>query len=172
MAPIAMVDVLAITASPSRTSRSQALAERALALAAEAHLRIGLISVRELPAVELVAGDTTAPAIAAAVRQIGEARAIVVITPIYKAAYTGLLKLFLDLLPAGAFAHKAVLPIALAASAGHALALEHALKPVLASLSPRLILPGLFALDGDVEANERFVAAVSELVAWLAPKGT
>lgn len=167
-----MLDVLAITGSPSQKSRAQTLAERVLAQATDARLRVGVVAVRELPAAELVAGDVAAPAIAAALRLVAEARAIVVATPIYKAAYTGLLKLFLDLLPADAFAGKTVLPLALAKSPAHALALEHALKPVLAVLSPQLILPGLFVLDRDVETPDRLTRAVAELIALLVPKGT
>ena len=167
-----MVDVLAIAGSPSRASRGQALAEAALAHAAAAGLRVGLVAVRELPACALVAADIAAPPIAATLRLVAEARALLVLTPVYKAAYTGLLKLFLDLLPADAFAGKLILPVVLAASPAHALALEHALKPVLASLSPRLVLPGLFALDRDPETSRRLVDAVDELIAWLSLKGT
>jgi FMN reductase len=167
-----MVDVLAITGSPSRSSRTQALAERVLARAEAAHLRVGLVAVRELPPAELLAGSVAAPVIAGTLRLVSEARALVVATPIYKAAYTGLLKSFLDLLPVDAFAGKIVLPLAVAGSVAHALALEHSLKPVLASLSPRLVLPGAFVRDEEVETTDRIALAVDELIACLSPRGT
>ena len=40
------------------------------------------------------------------------------------------------------------------------------------SLRWRLMRSYAFALDRDVQLDERFVSAVSERVAWLAPKGT
>ena len=56
---------------------------------------------------------------------------VIVATPIYKAAYSGLLKVFLDLLPAEALRGKTVLPLASGGSVAHLLALDYALKPVL-----------------------------------------
>jgi FMN reductase len=167
-----MIDVLAITGSPSRDSRTLALAERALAQLAEARLCVGLIPIRELPAAELLRGDTSAPAIADTLRRLSAARAVIIATPIYKASYTGLLKSFLDLLPADAFAGKIVLPLVVAGTVAHSLALEHALKPLIAFLSPRLVLPGAFVLEAEVATSERITRAVAELIGLLATKGT
>ena len=81
---------------------------------------------------------------------MARAQAIVVATPIYKAAYSGVLKLFLDLLPQTAFKGKTVLPMATGGSPNHMLALDYALRPVLQSLGADHILPGVFATDGQV----------------------
>ena len=70
-------------------------------------------------------------------------------TPVYKAAYSGLLKAFLDLLPSSALAEKGVLPIATAGSLAHCLVLEYALKPVLAALGASTFLPAVCLLDTD-----------------------
>ena len=75
---------------------------------------------------------------------------VVVATPIYKAAYSGVLKLFLDLLPQTAFKGKTVLPVATGGSPHHMLALDYALRPVLQSLGAEHILPGVFAIDAQV----------------------
>ena len=77
-------------------------------------------------------------------------RAIVVATPVYKAAYSGVLKVFLDLLPQTALKDKTVLPLATGGSPNHMLALDYALRPVLQSLSARHILPGVYATDSQV----------------------
>jgi FMN reductase len=81
---------------------------------------------------------------------VAEAQAIVVATPVYKAAYSGVLKLLLDVLPQTAFKGKAVLPLATGGSPNHMLALDYALRPVLQSLSARHILPGVYATDAQV----------------------
>jgi FMN reductase len=56
-----------------------------------------------------------------------------------------LLKVFLDLLPQDGLAGKLVLPVATGGSQSHMLALDYALRPVLASLGPRHILPSIYA---------------------------
>jgi FMN reductase len=75
------------------------------------------------------------------------AKGTTVFTPIYKAAYSGLLKLFLDLLPPDALRGKTVVPLATGGSSAHFLALDYALKPVLSALGARLILDGVFGTD-------------------------
>jgi len=108
-----------------------------------------------LPAQALLRADTLDPAIAEAVALVREADAIVVGTPVYKASFSGVLKVFLDLLPQDGLAGKLVLPLATGGSQSHMLALDYALRPVLASLAPRHILPSIYATseqlprDGD-----------------------
>ena len=75
----------------------------------------------------LLSADITDPTIAEAVAAVADADAIVVATPVYQAAYSGLLKVFLDLLPQFAFRGKAVLPIVTGGSPAHVLAVDYAL---------------------------------------------
>ena len=72
---------------------------------------------------------------------------LLVATPIYKAAYSGLLKLFLDLLPTDGLRGKTVLPLATGGTVAHVLAIDYGLRPVLQSLGARHVLQGLFILD-------------------------
>lgn len=78
---------------------------------------------------------------------------MVVATPVYKAAYSGVLKVFLDLLPQTALKGKTVLPLATGGSPHHMLALDYALRPVLQSLGAKNILPGIYATDSQVVVN-------------------
>src|SRR5688572_19954470 len=89
--------VLLIAGSPSTPSRSSALLEAAGTRLALRGARIERVSVRELPAQALLAADASHPALQRAADQLAQARAIVVATPVYKAAYSGILKAFLDL---------------------------------------------------------------------------
>ena len=108
------------------------------------------IAIRELPPHALVLGEASHPAIQHAADRLQRADAIVIATPVYKAAYSGVLKLFLDLLPQSALRGKTVLPLATGGSPHHMLALDYALRPVLQSLAARHILPGVYATDGQV----------------------
>ena len=84
---------------------------------------------------------------------MAEADIVVVATPVYKAAYSGVLKVFLDLLPQTALKGKTVLPLATGGSPHHMLALDYALRPVLQSLGAKNILPGIYATDAQVVVN-------------------
>ncbi len=113
--------------------------------------RLARVEVRDLPAAALLALESGEPAIARALAQLRQADAVVVATPVYKAAYSGLLKTFLDLLPQDALAGKLVLPLATGGSQSHMLALDYALRPVLASMSARFILPSIYATSEQIK---------------------
>ncbi|GAA4876630.1 NADPH-dependent FMN reductase [Kitasatospora terrestris] len=144
-----MATVLALSGSPSPASRTARLAELAAAdLRARGH-RVHSLALRELPAEPLLAARTADPSIARAVRLVAEADALVVATPIYQAAYSGLLKVFLDLLPRHGLEGKPVLPLATGGSAAHVLALDYALRPVLTALGAQ-VAPGRYVLDREL----------------------
>jgi FMN reductase len=77
----------------------------------------------------------------------------VFVTPVYKAAYSGLLKTFLDLLPQFGLRDKVVLPFAMGGTLAHVLSIDYALRPVLHSLDPLHITTGLFVLDKQVNVQ-------------------
>lgn len=106
-----------------------------------------LLALRTLPSEDLLFGRADAPAIRDTIARVEAADGVVISTPIYKAAYTGLLKVWLDLLPQFALTGKAVLPVATGGSLAHVLAIDYALRPVLSSMGPRHIAPGWFILD-------------------------
>ncbi len=146
-----MPRILVLTGSPSARSRTAALSVHvADDLAADGHL-VDVLHLRELPAHALLSADTADPVIAAAVRTVITADAVVVATPIYKASYSGLLKVFLDLLPHGALQGKVVLPLATGGTVAHLLAIDYGLRPVLVSLGARHITTGRFVLDTHID---------------------
>jgi FMN reductase len=162
------MNVLLLGGSPTSPSTTW----RLLQLAGERLAALGLgtvaLQVRELPAQALLRGDRLDPAIAAAVALVADADAIVVGTPVYKAAYSGVLKLFLDLLPQDGLAGKLVLPLATGGSQSHMLALDYALRPVLASLAPRHILPSIYATSGQLPWHpEHGLAPAAPIVSRL-----
>lgn len=174
-----MFDVVTIAGSPSAASRSSAVLGYARQTLEGAGLHTAAISVRDLPAIDLVYGRFDSPAVQQAAELIEHARSVIVATPIYKAAYSGVLKSFLDVLPQKALAGKLVLPIATGGSPAHMLAIDYALNPVLASLGVRHLLRGVYMLDSQIQivdgqvefdaiAAERLDSSLDSLINELA----
>ena len=90
--------------------------------------------------------DWNDPGVAVLVEQVGAADLVVVASPTYKAAYTGLLKLFLDRFPTDGLCGVAV-PLMLGAGPGHALAPELTLRPVLTEIGGVVPAKGLYVVD-------------------------
>jgi SsuE family FMN reductase len=139
-----MSTVLSISASPSQVSSTYALLTHVNRRVLGAGHTVQTLQVRDLPPAALVAADTSDPAIIDAIWAVQQADAIIVATPVYQAAYSGLLKIFLDLLPQFAFRGKAVLPLATGGSPAHVLAVDYALRPVLSQLGAAHIGQGWF----------------------------
>ncbi len=146
-----MSSVIVLAGSPSATSRTAALGDHlARRLQLQGH-EARTVRVRDLPAAALLSADTTAPAVAEVVDAVTGADGLVVASPVYKAAYSGVLKTLLDLLPQFALAGKIVLPVVTGGTPAHVLAIDYALRPVLSSLGAHHILPGWFVLDQHIE---------------------
>ncbi|MFJ9646001.1 NADPH-dependent FMN reductase [Streptomyces sp. NPDC101206] len=143
--------LLALTGSPSPHSRTAVVADHVLRRLSRSGFDTDHLALRELPAADLLAARRGVPELRRALEAVAGADGIVVATPVYKAAYTGLLKAFLDLLPQDGLAGKTVLPLATGGSLAHVLALDYALRPVLAALGARHITSGRFVLDSSVE---------------------
>jgi len=162
------MNVLLLGGSPSAPSTTwrllQTLGE---GLAALGHRTVAL-QVRQLPADALLGADAADPVLREALALVHEADAIVVGTPVYKASFSGVLKAFLDLLPQDGLDGKLVLPVATGGSQSHMLALDYALRPVLASMGPRHILPSIYAtssqLPWDPKQGLQPVAKIAERI--------
>jgi FMN reductase len=111
------------------------------------------LDVRSLPAEALVGADPSHPAIVRAAGLFEQADGVVIGTPVYKAAYSGVLKALLDLLPQYALAGKPVLPLATGGSPAHVLAVDYALRPVLTAMGSDHVLPGWFVVDQQISVT-------------------
>ena len=170
------MSTLLLAGSPSERSRSAALLDAVALRLAVRGVRAEHLHIRNLNPQALLLADTGHHSIVQAVKQVEDANLLVVATPVYKAAYSGVLKVFLDLLPQSALQGKTVLPLATGGSPHHMLALDYALRPVLQSLGAKHILPGIYATDGQVglppegayavapEIGQRIDEAVHQLV--------
>jgi FMN reductase len=147
------MSVLLIAGSPSERSRTAALLSAAGQRLAFRGAQVKTLRVRDLPAQALLLADFGHPAVIHAIEQVAQSDIVVVATPVYKAAYSGVLKVFLDLLPQTALKGKTVLPLATGGSPHHMLAVDYALRPVLQSLGAKHILPAIYATDAQVVVN-------------------
>lgn len=144
------MSVLLMAGSPSERSRTAALLEGAGTRLEARGVRVERLKVRNLSPQALLLADFGHPSILEAQKRVADASVLVIATPVYKAAYSGILKVFLDVLPQTALKGKTVLPLATGGSPHHMLALDYALRPVLQSLGAKHILPGIYATDGQV----------------------
>ncbi|NGQ96741.1 NADPH-dependent FMN reductase [Brevibacillus sp. SYP-B805] len=149
-----MAHIAIISGSPSKHSRLAGVLQLVKASLESDGWNVHWVNVRELPPEDLLHARFDSPAIEEARRGIEQAEGVIVATPVYKASYTGLLKAFLDLLPQKGLAHKRILPIAIGGTIAHLLAIDYALKPVLAALGATTIDSGVYLVDSHVQAGE------------------
>lgn len=106
--------------------------------------------------------------------RVARADAVVLVTPVYAASYSGLFKMFVDVLDRGALDGTPVVVAATAGTSRHSLVLDHALRPLLAHLRATVMPTGVmaagddFASEGHDALGKRVERAAAELAAALA----
>ncbi len=177
--------IVVISAGLSNPSSTRLLADR-LASTVDVALRrhdraaeIEVIELRELAhplADHLLTGFPTG-ALAEAIGTVRRADALVVVTPVFSASYSGLFKTFFDVLEPGLLRGKPVLLAATAGSARHSLVLEYALRPLFAYLKAIVVPTAVFAATEDFGGPragllaERVDTAAAELADLLVGSG-
>jgi len=91
--------------------------------------------------------DWESSAVNEALQRIAGCDLVVVASPVYKAAYTGLLKMLLDRIPMEGLAGRVAIPVMVAAAPIHVLAVETHLRPVLVELGACCPTRGLVVLE-------------------------
>jgi len=146
-----MINIVAIAGSPSHLSKSCTLVEYASSLLNSRGFHTDIISVCNFPVEDLIFGRSNNDIFEQSKELIEQASGIIIATQIYKSAYTGLLKPFLDLLPQNTLLGKYILPLVTGGTIAHLLAVDHALEPVLTELDERHILDGIYVVDKQVK---------------------
>lgn len=125
-------------------------------------------------------GELT-PALQRAIQQVKSSDALIAVTPVFKASYSGLFKMFFDALQPQDIKQ---IPVIIAANAGsqrHALVLEHAVRPLFSYLKAAIVPTAILVTPQDTteEAlpalNNRIHRAANELAMLMIPeyqKGT
>jgi FMN reductase len=97
----------------------------------------------------LLAPWRLSPAGEAAVRSVRAANVVVLATPTYKASYTGLLKLFLDVFPAGSLSATVVVPLIVSGGPAHRHLGDLQLRPVLSELGAVVPAPSFLLEESE-----------------------
>ncbi|MEW6459970.1 NADPH-dependent FMN reductase [Ectopseudomonas khazarica] len=173
--------VVLLSGSPAARSRTEVLLDHVRQRLHAQRVEVTLLRVRDFPAEELLHAHFDSPSARHLQALVASADGLVVGTPVYKASFSGALKVVLDLLPERALANKVVLPLASGGSPAHLLAVDYALKPVLAALKAQEMLSGVYAVDRQIaypeagrpaqiadELRERLDEALDQLQAALA----
>ena len=153
--------IAVVTAGLSQPSSSRLLADqlavatdRALRLDGE-DVRVEVVELRDLAHAvtdHLLTGFASG-ALADAIRVVRDADALVAVTPVFSASYSGLFKSFFDVLEEGSLDGKPVLLGATAGTARHSLVLEFALRPLFAYLRADVVPTAVFAASEDFGAT-------------------
>jgi FMN reductase len=169
-APSATRTIVVVTAGLGVPSSTRLLADR-LAAATERHLRDADLEPR-LEVVELRAHAQDllshlltgfpSPALQAVIDAVVAADGLIAVSPIFNASYSGLFKLFFDVIEKDGLAGMPVLLAATGGTARHSLAIELALRPLFAYLNAATVATGVYAAAEDWGATG--VAADGALV--------
>jgi FMN reductase len=155
-----------LVGNPKPRSRTWALARAVAAhllgcTVDEADARLSTVDLGAIAADPLSRGEAWSAALAA----IPTATLLVVATPTYRGAYTGLLKLFADDLPARALADTVAVGVQTAASPAHLPAGEAHLRPLLLELGATVPAPVLAVAEPDLADPAAVITAWSETAA-------
>jgi FMN reductase len=118
-------------------------------------------------------------ALADAVRRVAQADAVIAVSPVYTGSYSGLFKMFFDVLEDGTLEGKPVLIAATAGTKRHSLVLEFAMRPLLAYLRADVVPTAVFAASSDFGStgaggslSQRIDRAAGELADKVLRRGT
>lgn len=146
-----------VSAGLSQPSSTRLLADR-LSAATDRHLRDAGIDPR-IQVIELRdhAQDLTnhlltgfpSPGLQAVIDAVLRSDGLIAVTPIFSASYSGLFKVFFDVVERDAFGGKPVLIAATGGTARHSLALEHAVRPLFAYLNAAVVPTSVYAATED-----------------------
>lgn len=152
----AVLRVVVVNGSPNRPSKTMGLVDVVLdTLAGMLPVETSRIDVYDLGPgfTGAVERDDVTPDVEAALRLAENADLLVAATPVFRGSYPGMFKHFFDLVDQYALANKPVLLAATGGTDRHALALEHALRPLFAFFQALTVPVAFFASAGDFDGT-------------------
>jgi FMN reductase len=152
----AALRVVVVNGSPHDKSKTMGLVDVALdALSTMLPATVHRIDVYRLGPEFATATkrEDVAPGVEAELLAAETADLLIAATPVYRGSYTGLFKHFFDLVDQYALANKLVLLAATGGGDHHALALEHALRPLFGFFQAMTVPVAVFASAGDFDGT-------------------
>lgn len=177
---MSILSITGFAGSFSAPSRSRALVQTAVDLAAEQFGAVGhVFDLADLGASLGHARHISEldPEALSHLTEMIHADALVIASPVHKGSYAGLFKHVFDLLDPGMLAAK---PVLLAATGGgdrHALMIEHQLRPLMAFFEAQTLATGVYVADreftggklADAAAHIRLSRAVDQFAPFFSP---
>ena len=177
-----MTRVVIVSAGLGSPSTTRLLADQmgAGVRRAEPGASVEVVELRPLAhdVVDATLTGFASPRLQHVIDQVGAADALGFVTPIFQASYSGLFKSFADVLEPDQLIGKPVLLGATGGTARHSLAVEHAMRPLMAYLQAVPVPTGVFAsphdwsAEGEGALTSRVDRAVGELMSLLGGAGT
>jgi FMN reductase len=171
--------VVAVSAGLSEPSATRMLADRAIQATAERLRHSGrntdarVIELAPIAAdiAHALVGGVQSTRVEEAIDALANADGIIVSTPVYKAAISGLFKSFIDLLDNDLLIAKPVILAATAGSERHAMVVDDQLRPLFAFLRTIPVPTSLFTAPADwgqAATGKRIERAAGELASLIA----
>lgn len=167
-----------VTAGLSVPSSSRLLADRlaaATVAAAGEPVTVSVVELRDI-ALDVTKNLLTgfpSPALRDAIASVVDADALIAVTPVFTAGYSGLFKSFFDVLDADSLVGKPVLLGATGGTERHSLVVDYQLRPLFGYLKADPVATGVYAASSDWGGGEgalqrRIEKAGAELAALAA----
>lgn len=153
-----MATIVVLVGNPQPNSRTRLVGEEVAAQLAE---RAGAASVTTIDLAD-VAEEIfrfPSPRVEALIDTVARADVLIVASPTYKAAYTGLLKAFLDRYGTDGLRAVTAVPLLTIGAPTHALAVETTLRPLLVELGASVPTRGIAFPASETERRAEFVTA-------------
>ena len=156
------MQIAVVTGNPKPASRTHGVA-----LAVADVLAAALPGATTHPVVDLAGHaprlfDSSAAELSRLTAAVAAADVAIFASPTYKAAYTGMLKAFLDRYGGDGLAGTVAVPVMTGGWPGHLLAVEVHLRPVLVELGAIVPARGLFVTEPDISAPDAAIAKWAE----------
>jgi FMN reductase len=139
--------VVLIAGSPQAESRSSRVLASIEQRLASAGIRTKTYGLSDFSAADLVFARSDAPSIQQYLAELQSASAVLFSTPVYKATYSGGLKLLLDVIPPDALRGRTVLAVATARVGRHFGGVQRAFEELYRFFDVGLAIPSVLLLD-------------------------
>lgn len=164
--------LVTVTAGLSNPSSTRLLADRLTNATEEALAERGetadvrVVELREVAHDIMNAMTTRVPTgdLSGILKDMDEADAVIAVTPVFNASYSGLFKSFFDVVEQGALDSVPVLVGATGGSPRHSLVLEHALRPMFTYARALVVPTGVYAASEDWGAGDEGARELNERI--------
>jgi FMN reductase len=148
-------EVLFISGSPQPSSRSTRVAQAVAEKLDTADIRVRRFGLSDFESSDLLYTRSESRAARHYLDAVAGASAVVFSSPVYKATFSGGLKLLIDLIPPDALRNKTVLAVASSRIGRHFQSVQRAFDDLYRFFDVGFVIPPVFVLDEQVRLDER-----------------